>query len=50
MFLLGEQQFTFIHSVPKTATLFFGHNFCEYKPIFKVLSPTDSPKKMPEWL
>ena len=28
----------------KTATLFFGHNFCEYKPIFKILSPM-IPKK-----
>jgi len=26
----------------KTPTLFFGHNFCEYWPIFKILSRTDS--------
>jgi len=33
----------YVHSVPeKTATLFFGHNFCWYQPIFKILSPTDS--------
>jgi len=26
----------------QTATLLFGHNFCEYLPIFKIHSQTDS--------